>query len=71
MQSEKKEEIITNKRLEEKPYLKTLHRSASLMSDKVALGLVKALRIPADLFFSKKYGHRAIVLETVGTLHRS
>lgn len=67
VQSDKKEDIITNKRLEEKPYLKTLHRSASLMSDKVALGLVKALRIPADLFFAKKYGHRAIVLETVGT----
>ena len=58
--------VITNNRLENKPYLMNLHRSASLVSDKVAYLLVKALRIPADLFFAKKYGHRAIVLETVG-----
>lgn len=63
-----KEETITNKRLEEKPYLINLHRSAALASDKVALGLVKALRVPADLFFAKKYGHRAIVLETVAAV---
>ena len=26
------------------------------------------MRIPADLFFSKRYGHRAIVLETVAAV---
>ena len=46
--------VITNNRLENKPYLMILHRSASLVSDKVAYLLVKALRIPADLFFAKK-----------------
>ena len=59
---------ITNLRLENKPYLLSLHRTASLISDKVAYGLVKTLRVPTDLFFAKKYGHRAIVLETVGTI---
>jgi len=36
--------------------------------DKIALRLVKLMRIPADLFFSKRYGHRAIVLETVAAV---
>eukprot|EP00741_Cyanophora_paradoxa_P013188 tig00000178_g12740.t1 len=34
-------------------------------SDWVAKGVVKFLRFWADLLFSKRYGHRAIVLETV------
>ena len=36
--------------------------------DRTALRLVKLMRIPADLFFSKRYGHRAIVLETVAAV---
>lgn len=59
-------ETITNSRLGDKPYALSLHRKASLLSDKVAYALVKTLRVPTDLFFAKKYGHRAIVLETVG-----
>lgn len=62
------DEVITNKRLGEKPYLINLHRTTTLLSDKVAYALVKLLRLPTDLFFAKKYGHRAIVLETVGAL---
>ena len=34
-------------------------------SDKVALGFTKFLRFLADTFFKKRYGHRAVVLETV------
>lgn len=35
------------------------------VSDHIAFGLTKLLRFFADLFFSKRYGHRAVVLETV------
>ena len=34
-------------------------------SDRFALGFTKLLRFCADTFFAKRYGHRAIVLETV------
>jgi ubiquinol oxidase len=45
-----------------------LHRPASSLSDKVAYGFVKALRFCADTFFAKRYGHRAVVLETVAAV---
>ena len=34
-------------------------------SDKVAYGFTKSMRFFADTFFSGRYGHRAVVLETV------
>jgi ubiquinol oxidase len=34
----------------------------------VAYGFTKALRFCADTFFAKRYGHRAIVLETVAAV---
>ena len=34
-------------------------------SDKVAYGLTMSFRWFADTFFAKRYGHRAVVLETV------
>ena len=37
-------------------------------SDRVAYGFVKALRFCADTFFAKRYGHRAVVLETVAAV---
>ncbi len=37
-------------------------------SDKVAFAFVKALRSVADTFFAKRYGHRAVVLETVAAV---
>ena len=37
-------------------------------SDAVAFGFVKALRFCADTFFAKRYGHRAVVLETVAAV---
>lgn len=36
--------------------------------DRIALRVVKAMRIFADAFFSKRYGHRAVVLETVAAV---
>ncbi|MFN3989157.1 MAG: alternative oxidase [Erythrobacter sp.] len=37
-------------------------------SDKIAFAFVKLLRFFADKFFAKRYGHRAVVLETVAAV---
>jgi ubiquinol oxidase len=37
-------------------------------SDRFALATTKFLRLFADTFFAKKYGHRAVVLETVAAV---
>jgi len=37
-------------------------------SDKIAFAFVKLLRFFADTFFSSRYGHRAVVLETVAAV---
>ena len=47
--------------------LSTHHISENL-SDRFALLFVKFLRFFADTFFAKRYGHRAIVLETVAAV---
>ena len=41
------------------------HRTPEDYSDKFALALTKLFRWLADTFFAKRYGHRAVVLETV------
>ena len=41
------------------------HRKPRDFSDRIALGITLALRFIADTFFAKRYGHRAVVLETV------
>jgi ubiquinol oxidase len=41
------------------------HHEPANWSDRIALGFTKSLRLFADLFFRKRYGHRAVVLETV------
>ena len=38
------------------------------LSDRFAFAFVKMLRFFADLFFRKRYGHRAVVLETVAAV---
>jgi ubiquinol oxidase len=43
------------------------HRPAGA-SDFIALGFTKLLRFCADTFFAKRYGHRAVVLETVAAV---
>ena len=45
-----------------------MHRAPEDLSDRVALGIVKSLRFFADRFFAKRYGHRAVVLETVAAV---
>ncbi len=44
------------------------HKSPEGLSDRIALGIVKFMRVFADAFFSKRYGHRAVVLETVAAV---
>jgi ubiquinol oxidase len=44
------------------------HHAPVGFSDRFALGCTKALRFFADTFFAKRYGHRAIVLETVAAV---
>ena len=44
------------------------HYEPNNFSDKVALGFTKFLRLLADTFFKKRYGHRAVVLETVAAV---
>ncbi|MGH6908693.1 MAG: alternative oxidase [Phenylobacterium sp.] len=46
----------------------TIHHRPACASDRIALGFVKALRFFADTFFAKRYGHRAVVLETVAAV---
>ncbi|NEX92003.1 alternative oxidase [Caulobacter sp. 17J65-9] len=46
----------------------SVHHRAHGASDRVAFGFVKALRLFADTFFAKRYGHRAVVLETVAAV---
>jgi ubiquinol oxidase len=41
------------------------HYEVITMSDRVALSFTKSMRFFADTFFQKRYGHRAVVLETV------
>jgi ubiquinol oxidase len=41
------------------------HLPPTCIADYVAYGVVKTLRFFADLFFAKRYGNRAVVLETV------
>ncbi|MDR0182017.1 alternative oxidase [Lysobacter arvi] len=45
-----------------------LHHPVRTMSDRVAYGITRALRFFADLLFAKRYGNRAIVLETVAAV---
>lgn len=44
------------------------HHEVRNFSDRVALGITLALRFFADTFFAKRYGNRAIVLETVAAV---
>ena len=44
------------------------HITPKTTSDKIAYGFVRFLRFFADKFFAKRYGHRAVVLETVAAV---
>lgn len=44
------------------------HFTPRTAGDRFAYAFVRVLRLFADLFFAKRYGHRAIVLETVAAV---
>lgn len=44
------------------------HTPPKDVHDRIALRTVKFMRVFADAFFSKRYGHRAVVLETVAAV---
>ena len=46
----------------------TIRRRPSTFSDRVAFSFTSVLRFLADTFFAKRYGHRAVVLETVAAV---
>lgn len=46
----------------------TTHKPPKDIHDRIALRTVKFMRVFADAFFSKRYGHRAVVLETVAAV---
>ncbi|MFT6786310.1 MAG: ubiquinol oxidase [Dinoroseobacter sp.] len=48
--------------------LAEVHFAPKDIHDRIALRFVKLLRIFADGFFAKRYGHRAVVLETVAAV---
>jgi ubiquinol oxidase len=53
---------------EERAATPDVHFAPIGFSDRFALGFTKLLRFTADTFFAKRYGHRAIVLETVAAV---
>ena len=46
----------------------SVHHAPKGLSDRIAYAFTKSLRFCADTFFAKRYGHRAIVLETVAAV---
>lgn len=44
------------------------HHQPTCLSDNIALAVVKFMRFFADTFFAGRYGHRAVVLETVAAV---
>lgn len=48
--------------------LRVTHYTPIGLGDNIAFGAVKFMRFFADLFFRNRYGHRAVVLETVAAV---
>ena len=55
-------------REEERDAEPVVHHAPKGASDRIALAFTKLLRLLADTFFAKRYGHRAVVLETVAAV---
>jgi ubiquinol oxidase len=53
---------------DEREAMPDVHHAPNGFSDRFALGFTTLLRFTADTFFAKRYGHRAIVLETVAAV---
>ena len=48
--------------------LRVTHHAPQGVGDRLAYGAVKFLRFFADVFFRHRYGHRAVILETVAAV---
>lgn len=59
---------VVDQRLQQPYLLRATHHLPYGFSDRFALALTRLLRFAADTFFAKRYGHRAIVLETVAAV---
>ncbi|CAM0944867.1 unnamed protein product [Alopecurus aequalis] len=46
----------------------TKHHKPKVLLDKIAYWTVKSLRVPTDIFFQRRYGCRAMMLETVAAV---
>ncbi|CAN6176129.1 unnamed protein product [Urochloa humidicola] len=46
----------------------TTHHEPKTLGDKVAYWMVKSMRFPTDVFFQRRYGCRAMMLETVAAV---
>lgn len=53
---------------DDKTSVAEVHHAPRDWNDRLALRFVKLLRVFADGFFAKRYGHRAVVLETVAAV---
>ena len=51
-----------------RPPIAKPHHEPTEIGDRVALATVKVMRLFADAFFGARYGHRAVVLETVAAV---
>lgn len=50
------------------PIYRSPHHTPQNFSDKTAYALTRFLRFFADTFFARRYGHRAVVLETIAAV---
>jgi ubiquinol oxidase len=62
------EKVLNGSVLTEPAALQVTHYKPIGLGDYIAFGAVKFLRFFADAFFRHRYGHRAVVLETVAAV---
>ena len=68
LNSKFEDKFKSNEIADEQALVHDNHHVPDGFSDHFALGFTKVLRWGADTFFAKRYGHRAIVLETVAAV---
>ncbi|KAI3630246.1 hypothetical protein MIR68_011681 [Amoeboaphelidium protococcarum] len=59
---------LSTRCLQEMDIGEDFHHQPQCTSDRVALAIVMALRKPSDIFFGKRYLHRALLLESVAAV---
>lgn len=57
--------MVTVSNVSEMQFIAIPHHAPENTSDRVALKITKILRFFADTFFANRYGHRAVILETI------